>query len=40
MWQWAAALTVNAAIDCGEVIGYRQRWRTAMATETECDGDK
>ncbi len=40
MWQWAAALTVNAAIDCGEFIGYRQRWRTAMATETECDGDK
>ncbi len=40
MWQWAAALTVNAAIYCEEVIGYCQRWWTAMATETECDGDK
>ena len=40
MWQWAAALTVNAAIYCREVIGYGQRRWTAMATEMKCDGDK
>ncbi len=38
MWQWTAALTVDAAIDDGVVVGCRRCRRTAMATEG--DGDK
>jgi len=36
--QWTAALMVDAAIDNSGIVGCRQRWRTAMATEG--DGDK
>ena len=33
MWQWAAALMADMAIDGGGVVGCRRRRPTVMATE-------
>ncbi len=38
MWQWTAALTADAALDGGSIVGCHRHQQTAMATK--ADGDK
>jgi len=40
MWQWMEALTADAPIGGGGVVGCSRRRQTAMTMATEGDSDK